>query len=216
MKTLNIFLKKGIIVLILLVNNQYLFSQTIELIQQINSGTKFLVFLDYNNGTLVAEKTYELVYSNGEFAVTGYNSNTKSIGTWNYKNANPSLSEISLWGLVYVFDGNGNIYYKDNGLSGKIIRDNWISYITSGMPFHAILINEIGTLAAGKTYDVVYLNGEFAVTGYNSKTKSIGTWNYKNANPSLREISLWGLKVKFDDNGILFDVNNNKCGVLYK
>ena len=216
MKNLNALFKTGIILIFSVVFSQPVLSQTTELIRHINSGTKFQVELNYDRGALVAGKTYDVVYKNGEFSVTGYNKGKKSIGTWNYKNANPNLSEISLWGAVYVFDGNRNIYDKDKGLSGKIIIDLWISYIYSGLPFKARLDYNRGALVTGKTYDVVYKNGEFSVTGYNSGTKSIGTWNYKNANPNMNEISLWGAKFRFDNFGILYDENNNKSGIIFK
>jgi hypothetical protein len=216
MKNLTAIFKTGVILLFLLVLQRPIFSQTTELIEFINSGIKFQVELNYNRGTLVTGERYDVVYANGEFYVTGYNSGTKSIGTWNYKNADPNLSEISLWGAVYIFDGNGNLYDKDKGLSGKIIVGNWISYIRSGSNFKARLEYNYGTLVAGETYDVVYTNGEFYVTGYNRGTESIGTWNYKNADPNLNEISLWGAKFKFNDLGILYDDYSNKCGTIFK
>lgn len=216
MKNLNRAVKTGIILLILIVYSQNLLSQTTELIKQIKSGTKFQVVLNYKLGTLVAGKTYDVVYTNGWFSVTGYNKKFKTIGTWSYENADPNLSEISLWGAVYVFDGKGNLYNKDKGLSGRLIFKDWISHITSGLPFQAKLDNDRGTLVAGKVYDVVYTNGWFYVTGYNDDEKLIGTWYYKNADPKLNEISLWGAKYKFDDKGILYDDNNNRCGLLNK
>ena len=78
MKNLVSSFKAGIVILFLLVFNQKLLSQTMELIKLINSGTKFQVELTYNNGTLVAGKTYDVVYTNGEFSVTGYNNGRKS------------------------------------------------------------------------------------------------------------------------------------------
>lgn len=216
MKNLNSIFKTGFIFIFLSLYNHLTFSQTTELINFINSGTKFQVELNYNRGTLVAGERYDIFYVNGEFYVTGYNSDTKSIGTWNYKNADPNLSEISLWGAVYIFDGNGNIYDKDKGLSGKIITGNWISYIKSGSNFKARLDYSYGTIVAGETYNVVYKNGEFYVTGYNGGTGLVGTWNYKNADPDFNEISLWGAKFKFNDLGILYDNYNNKCGTIFK
>jgi hypothetical protein len=216
MKNLNSIYKTGTILIFLGLFYQLTFSQTTELISFINSGTKFQVELKYDRGTLVAGETYDVVYTNGEFYVTGFNSGTKSIGTWTYKNADPNLSEISLWGAVYIFDGNGNIYDKDKGLSGKITIGNWISYIKSGSNFKARLDYNYGTLVAGETYDVIYTKGEFTVTGYNRGTESIGTWNYKNADPDLYEISLWGAKFKFNDLGILYDSSNTKCGTIFK
>jgi hypothetical protein len=216
MKNLPPIVKTGIILIFLASLHQPIFSQTIELINFINSGTKFQVVLDYNCGTLVAGETYDVIYANGEFIVTGYNSGTKASGTWIYKNADPDLSEISLWGAVFIFDGNGNLYDKNRGLSGKIIIDNWISYINSGSPFKARLDYNYGTLVAGESYDVVYANGEYIVTGYNRGTGSIGTWGYKNADPNLNEISLWGAKFIFNDLGILYDSNNNRAGILFR
>jgi hypothetical protein len=215
MKKPTLLLRTGTGVLFLIIFYQ-LNAQTTELIDFVNSGIKFQVVLDYNRGTLVAGETYDVVYANGEFYVTGYNSGTKSTGTWNYKNADPNLSELSLWGAVYVFDGNGNIYDKDKGLSGRIIIGNWISFITSGSKFKARLEDNFGTLVAGETYEIVYRNGEFSVTGFNRGTQTIGTWNYKNADPNLNEISLWGAKFKFNDLGILYDTYNIRCGTIFR
>lgn len=215
MNIVNSTLKALAVFIFLALFGQLSFSQTAELIRFIHSGSTFQVKLNYNQGTLVAEKTYEVSYSQNEFYVTGYNQSTKSIKTFNYKNADPNLSQISLWGAVYVFDGNGNLYHKDRGLAGKIWIDNWVSYIRAGLKFKARLDNNYGTLVAGQIYDVVYTNEEFFVTGFNNATKAIGTWNYNNADPNLNEISLWGAKFQFDNLGVLYDNGNNKAGTIF-
>jgi len=73
-------------------------------------------------GVLKGGETYTVVYKNGKFICTGYNQGIGKAGTWSYSNANPRNNQISLWGRIYVFDGQGRVYDMDYGLVGHMIR----------------------------------------------------------------------------------------------
>jgi hypothetical protein len=73
-------------------------------------------------GTLKGGETYTVVYKKGNFECTGFNQGTGNVGTWTYSNANPSDSLISLWGRVYVFAGNGDVYDPTYGVVGHMVR----------------------------------------------------------------------------------------------
>lgn len=202
--------------LILVLFTTISYSQTSDYIDQLNKGESFEVILLKDNGTLKANSSYNLVFENGKYVVTGYNSDQYTNGTWAYSNADPNMSEISLWGAVYVFDGKGNLFDK-SGLAGSItLKTNWATYIESGKKFKAKLDNDHGTIKKGEVYDIIYSSDQFIVTGYNNGLKRKGTWQYKNAKPEDNEISIWGVVFTFDEDDFLYDKEGNKAGVIIK
>lgn len=71
-------------------------------------------------GALKGGQTYEVYYKNNSFTCRGFNQSTKNIGSWTYSNANPADNIISLWGFLFVFDGNGRLYSPKFGLVGSL------------------------------------------------------------------------------------------------
>ena len=58
---------------------------------------------------------YGVTFNNGAFACTGWNLNTRGVGTWVYSNANLDAWQISLWGAVFTFNERGEVF-----LSGRL------------------------------------------------------------------------------------------------
>lgn len=71
-------------------------------------------------GTLKGGETYTVIWDDGVFECTGYNQRTRSVGTHKYTNASPGKNQLSLWGRVYAFDGDGNVYDAEYGLVGHL------------------------------------------------------------------------------------------------
>lgn len=73
-----------------------------------------------NIGTLARENLYTLVHSGGRFYAYGYNTRGKMTKA-TYTNADLSKSQISIWGAVFTFDANGNVFYKGK-LAGALSK----------------------------------------------------------------------------------------------
>jgi hypothetical protein len=71
-------------------------------------------------GTLKVGETYHVTFMEGRFTTRGVNEGTGKEQIATYDNANLDNGEISLWGRVYKFDENGNIYDRDYGLVGTL------------------------------------------------------------------------------------------------
>ena len=110
-----------------------------DVIDLIKTGQQFIVAFDkatfddsgYTGtyatdpiGNLKAGESYQVTYNNGAFSTTGYNEYYKRAGIWTNSNANLDLGKISLWGLVFDFDSQGNIYDSQYGLVGTLHFDN--------------------------------------------------------------------------------------------
>ena len=87
-------------------------------------------------GALKGGEAYEVYYRNNSFTCKGFNQSTKGIGSWTYSNANPADNIISLWGFLFVFDGNGRLYSPKYGLVGSLKAISKVSSPTtnSGAP----------------------------------------------------------------------------------
>ncbi len=74
-------------------------------------------------GTIRCGNTYTVVYdtNNGSWTVTGFHEVSKSDETHIYQNANPDINEISLWGRVFTFDEDKNVFDPEFGKVGRII-----------------------------------------------------------------------------------------------
>lgn len=107
----------------------------VSIMSRIKSGRSFKVTFDqvggkFNDsgwagntdpmGTLKAGETYQVTYSGGKYTTRGFNEGRKSVMSATYGNANPDGGKISLWGRVYTFDGNGNVYDPQFGLVGTL------------------------------------------------------------------------------------------------
>ncbi|MHC4404774.1 MAG: hypothetical protein ACYTG0_34425 [Planctomycetota bacterium] len=71
-------------------------------------------------GTLKGGETYTVRYVDRQFSCRGYNQYYDRADTWTYSNGSPFDSQLSLWGYIFVFDGEGNIYFEDYGLVGHM------------------------------------------------------------------------------------------------
>jgi len=71
-------------------------------------------------GTIKCGESYRVTYRGGTWSVTGYNEGTRKVGTWAYKNANPRQNRMSIWGRVYSFTNNGDVYDQQYGRVGTI------------------------------------------------------------------------------------------------
>ena len=73
-------------------------------------------------GILQGGQTYSVVYRGGRWACTGFNQWTRGSGTFEYDNADPRIMQMSLWGRVYSFDNEGNVYDPEFGHVGTMKR----------------------------------------------------------------------------------------------
>jgi len=71
-------------------------------------------------GTLKCGETYRVTYRGGTWSVTGYNEGTRKVGTWAYKNVDPRQNRMNIWGRVYSFSNNGDVYDQQYGRVGTI------------------------------------------------------------------------------------------------
>jgi hypothetical protein len=108
--------------------------------------------------------------------------------------AEPELSTQATCGFLVVFD---NTYdkFNDNGYQGAS--------------------DPMGNLLGGSSYDGVFHNGAFSVTGYNEYYRRVGTWTYYNANWYAQQVSLWGRVYSFSSSGQLFDPQYGFVGHIY-
>ena len=72
-------------------------------------------------GTLLANERYDVTYHQGAFTTRGYNEYYKHVHSSTYSNANIDNAQISLWGRVYTFDGDNNVYDPEYGIVGTLI-----------------------------------------------------------------------------------------------
>lgn len=80
--------------------------------KRISSGDEFKAVLDKTVGTLAEQEVYLVRYLDGGFETTGYNLYYEGEHTQTYSNANPKHEEISLWGAVFKFNEEGELFYK--------------------------------------------------------------------------------------------------------
>lgn len=94
--------------------------------EHIRSGKAFNVVLDRAPrrsdalGTLKGGETYLVEWRSGMFHCTGFNQGTQRVGEWAYPNGDLSKNEISLWGGLFTFDQDGNVYHSRYGLVGHL------------------------------------------------------------------------------------------------
>jgi hypothetical protein len=104
-------------------------SNTFNWSEHIRSGKAFNVVLDRAPrrpdalGTLKGGETYLVEWRDGTFHCTGFNQGTQRVGEWAYSNADLSKNEISLWGALFTFDRDGNVYHSRYGLVGHLTLD---------------------------------------------------------------------------------------------
>jgi hypothetical protein len=90
------------------------------------SGRTFRVVLDRvprgcdQLGTLQPGATYSVEWRRGTFYCTGFNRGADRVGQWAYSNGDPSKNQISLWGRVVIFDGDGNVFDAACGRIGHL------------------------------------------------------------------------------------------------
>lgn len=110
-----------------------LYADTMNWIIHIMAGLKFTVHFDKTGSKfkglrkdpmefLKGGESYDVVYKNGEYLCTGYHLKKNKKGTWGDSKGSPLNNQISLWGRVYVFDGEGNVYDQDYGLVGHLTK----------------------------------------------------------------------------------------------
>lgn len=74
-------------------------------------------------GTIRGGETYAVTYTSApSWQATGYNEQTAAKGTWTYKAGDPDKFELDIWGRVYTFDDQGNVYDPDFGLVGHLLK----------------------------------------------------------------------------------------------
>jgi hypothetical protein len=71
-------------------------------------------------GTIRGGDTYTLTYNAKGWAANGYNEGARRVGTWTYRFGNPDDYQLDIWGRVYTFDPDGNVYDPDYGLVGHL------------------------------------------------------------------------------------------------
>lgn len=74
-------------------------------------------------GTIKGGETYSVVYnSNSGWTATGYNKGTGSSGSWAYEPGSPDNHEIDIWGRVFRFSDNGEVFDIQHGLVGHLAK----------------------------------------------------------------------------------------------
>lgn len=94
-----------------------------SLVRGIKSGNLFTVSFDKASrdmGTLKAGYAYWVTYSGGKYRTAGMNGGSNKVIAAYYGNANPDENKISLWGRVYTFNANGEVYDPQYGLVGTL------------------------------------------------------------------------------------------------
>ncbi|MBN1585208.1 hypothetical protein JW899_02455 [Candidatus Uhrbacteria bacterium] len=103
----------------------------------IRSGKRFLAVFDVSHrqfddsawtgdwrtdpmGTIRGGETYTLKYSKDGWSATGINEGTGKVGTWTYRYGDPDAYQLDIWGRIYEFDAEGNVYDPDFGLVGHL------------------------------------------------------------------------------------------------
>jgi len=74
-------------------------------------------------GTLHYGSTYKIVYNSNhkQWIVTGFHEVRQREETHIYNNANPKEYNMSLWGRIFSFDENGDVFDAEFGKIGRII-----------------------------------------------------------------------------------------------
>jgi hypothetical protein len=74
-------------------------------------------------GTIRGGETYTLIYTKASsWQATGLNEKTAAKGTWTYLAGEPDDFQLNIWGRVYSFDDQGNVYDPDFGLVGHLAK----------------------------------------------------------------------------------------------
>ncbi|MBF0328490.1 MAG: hypothetical protein HQL10_04995 [Nitrospirae bacterium] len=107
-------------------------------VEHIKSGRQFKVVFDAASkkfqdtdrmgavnpmGTIKGGETYTVVYDrhNG-WTATGYNKGTGGFGSWTYQPGSPENHELDIWGRVFKFSDNGEVFDIQHGLVGRLIK----------------------------------------------------------------------------------------------
>lgn len=117
-------------------------------------------------------------------------------------------------------------------VAGLCLAESWVDYIAAHKPFKVILdktfnkfndriytgddrTDPMGNLLGGETYNMRYReDGVWCITGYNQYygwCLKEDKYPYWNADPKKQNISMWGVVVRFDEQGNVFD---NKWGLV--
>lgn len=74
--------------------------------------------------------------------------------------------------------------------------------------------DHMGTLKAGETYHVTFIDGKFTTRGFNEGSNKEVIATYNNANLDDGKISLWGRVYTFDENKYVYDPEYGLVGTL--
>ncbi|TAN45377.1 MAG: hypothetical protein EPN22_03065 [Nitrospirae bacterium] len=74
-------------------------------------------------GTIKGGETYSVVYNgyNG-WTATGYNKGTGGPGSWTYQPGIPENHELDIWGRIFKFSDNGEVFDIQHGLVGHLTK----------------------------------------------------------------------------------------------
>jgi hypothetical protein len=93
--------------------------------EDILNGRHFTVVLSPNSpnmGTIRGGETYMCHYHEGGFTCSGYNLAARGNHTATYSNANPTQNRISVWGRVFSYNNDGEVFDAQHGLVGTLRR----------------------------------------------------------------------------------------------
>lgn len=72
-------------------------------------------------GTIKGGETYAVFYSpSGGWSATGYNKGTGGSGTWVYQPGTPDNHDLDIWGHIFKFSDNGEVFDLQHGLVGHL------------------------------------------------------------------------------------------------
>lgn len=72
-------------------------------------------------GTLKGGETYSVIYDAAKgWSVEGFNESTGAPGNWKYTGFSPEDQQMNLWGRVFAFSRNGEVFDRDYGLVGHL------------------------------------------------------------------------------------------------
>lgn len=122
--------------------------QPVNWLNRIKSGQPFKIILDVAArkfqdtdrmgatnpmGTIKAGETYTAVFSEANgWAVTGHNKGTGASGTWTYQQGRPEEHDLDVWGHIFKFSDNGEVFDLQHGLVGRLADG-----ATGGRPINA-------------------------------------------------------------------------------
>jgi len=150
-------------------------------------------------GTLKGGENYRVVYNGAAgWAVTGYNKGTGGVGTWTYQPGRPEDHDLDLWGRMFKFSDNGEVFDFQYGLVGHVVADGTQPVRpqlseSEAKPIQQAKPGTIGNLVSGTSW----MSTATALRGKNNQR-----FSYACPGGSGPAGSVWGTDIYTDDSTV--------------